>query len=281
MQRILVIDDDDELRSDVIDILKFKGFITEGAINGKLGLQAVKDFHPNLILCDVDMPDLNGYEVLDSLNQDPDFQDITFIFLTGASSMENLRKGMNLGADDYLTKPLQIDDLLKAIATRLKKNENQIHQKVKKLTPEGQTSERIRLTPRQNRIVKLVNQGTSLTEIANSLEVSLDAAEILEDIVIRLNHRLELNTQLDKPQIQEPNQENHHVIHEEKLTPRQLEILRLVANGMTTKEIAEALFISVKTVETHRGQLMERLHIHDLAGLIRYALRIGLINLED
>ncbi len=172
MQRILVIDDDDEVRSDVIDILKFKGFIAEGAINGKLGLQAVKDFHPDLILCDVDMPELDGYGVLEALNKDPELRDISFIFFTGSASMENLRKGMNFGADDYLTKPLKIDDLLKAIATRLKKNEPQIHRKVKKLTPEGKTSERIRLTPRQNRIVKLVNQGKSLTEIANSLKVS-------------------------------------------------------------------------------------------------------------
>jgi CheY-like chemotaxis protein len=81
MQRILVIDDDDEIRSDVIDILKFKGFITEGAINGKIGLQAVKDFHPDLILCDFDMPELDGYGVLEALNKDPELRDISFIRL--------------------------------------------------------------------------------------------------------------------------------------------------------------------------------------------------------
>jgi len=280
MQRILVIDDDDDLRIDVIDILKFKGFITEGAMNGKIGLQIAKTFHPDLILCDVDMPELDGYGVLEALNQDPDLKGISFIFITGSSSMSNLRQGMNLGADDYLTKPLKIDDLLKAIEVRFKKYEIQTHHKVKKLASEGTTSERIKLTPRQNQIVQLVNQGKSLTEIANKLEVSLDAAKILEDIAVRLNHRLKLDDLPDQSRILNPKQEDHHV-NDEKLTPRQREILRLVASGMTTKEIAEALFISVKTVETHRGQLMERLHIHDLAGLIRYALRIGLINLDD
>jgi len=280
MQRILVIDDDDDLRIDVIDILKFKGFITEGAMNGKIGLQIAKSFHPDLILCDVDMPELDGYGVLEALNQDPELKGISFIFITGSSSMSNLRQGMNLGADDYLTKPLQIEDLLKAIEARFKKYEIRTHHKVKKLASEGTTSERIKLTPRQNQIVQLINQGNSLIEIANKLNVSLDAAEILGDIAVRLNHRLKLDNRPNQSQILEPSQKDHHVIHDAKLTPRQREVLRLVASGLTTKEIAETLFISVKTVETHRGKIMERLDIQDLAGLIRYALRTGLINLE-
>ena len=246
------------------------------------------------LLCDVDMPELNGYQVLQALRQDPDLEDISFIFLTALSSMDNLRKGMNLGADDYLTKPLQIDALLAAIATRLQKQDQHTHHQNKKLVPQRQISERqisekMRLTPRQHRVLQLVIQGKPIHELANNLAVSLDAAELLEDIATRLNRRLSLDAQLDiraDPQIdpldlQQAQIPKDHAKHDQKLTPRQREILRLVANGMTTKEIAESLFISVKTVETHRGQLMERLNIHDLAGLIRYALRSGLIDLDD
>lgn len=149
------------------------------------------------------------------------------------------------------------------------------------------TSEKLRLTSRQHRILQLVNQGKPLNELAYELGTSRDAAELLEDIAVRLNHRLNLNYQPEEqpPDKQQPNplqkRETHNSIDNELLTPRQCEILRLVANGLTTKEIAKSLFISVKTVETHRGQVMQRLNIHDLAGLIRYALRVGLISLED
>ncbi|WP_236579461.1 response regulator transcription factor [Pseudanabaena sp. lw0831] len=147
-------------------------------------------------------------------------------------------------------------------------------------------SEKLRLTSRQRRILQVVNQSKPLNDLAYELGTSRDAAKLLEDIAVRLNHRLNLNHQQEKQQDQQqPKQpqtkEAHNSIDNELLTPRQCEVLRLVANGLTTKEIAKSLFISVKTVETHRGQVMQRLNIHDLAGLIRYALRVGLISLDD
>jgi DNA-binding NarL/FixJ family response regulator len=147
------------------------------------------------------------------------------------------------------------------------------------------SSEQLRLTRRQHRILQVVNQGKSLNELAHEFGISRDAAELLEDIAVRLNHRLNLNNQSEPQDYQQPKQlqtkKVHNSIDNELLTPRQCEILRLVANGLTTKEIAKSLFISVKTVETHRGQVMQRLNIHDLAGLIRYALRVGLISLDE
>ncbi len=293
MPRILVIEDEDEIKDSIIDILKSKGFTTAGASNGRIGLQVAEKFRPDLILCDVDMPELSGYDFLKELRQFPDFGNTPFIFLTALSSAKDFRKGMNLGADDYLTKPFQVSELLAAIAARLRKQANI---KVKTIYPtiskiqisQRQISEKLRLTKRQHKIMQLVTQNKPITELANELEVSVDAAELLEDIAIRLNHRLNFNPQLDEilseqqaSQSQTSETATATAIHEERLTPRQREILGLVANGMTTKEIAESLFISVKTVETHRGQLMDRLNIHDLAGLIRYAIRVGLISLDE
>jgi DNA-binding NarL/FixJ family response regulator len=149
-----------------------------------------------------------------------------------------------------------------------------------------QVSEKLRLTRRQHRILQLVDQGKPLNELAHELGTSRDAAKLLEDIAIRLNQRLNLNHRPEEQQDKQkpkPQQkkEAHNSIDNEILTPRQCEILRLVANGLTSKEIAKSLFISIKTVETHRGQVMQRLNIHDLAGLIRYALRVGLISLDE
>lgn len=155
---------------------------------------------------------------------------------------------------------------------------------------EGKISEKLRLTGRQHRILQVVNQGKPLNELAYELGTSRDAAKLLEDIAVRLNYRLNINPQPEKQQVQASSKqppkkpqtkEVPNSIDNELLTPRQCEILRLVANGLTTKEIAKSLFISVKTVETHRGQIMQRLNIHDLAGLIRHALRVGLISLDE
>jgi DNA-binding NarL/FixJ family response regulator len=292
MQRILVIENEDEIREMIVDALKVKGFIVAESSNGKIGLQTAQQFHPQLVLCDVDMPDMSGYTILQELRLDRELGNIPFIFLTDFLSIEEWRKGMNLGADDYLTKPPHARELVATVVLQLSKHAKIFKQNTdishisesKRYSQKKRLSEKLRLTPRQNKILQLFNQEKSIKEIADEQSISLEVATVLEDISARLNNRLNLNNQLDdqlnKPQLQQP-RSNENPIDDKRLTPRQREILKLVANGMTTKEIASSLFISVKTVETHRGQLMERLNIRDLAGLIRYAFRTGLINLYD
>lgn len=292
MQRILVIEDEDELRGIIVDILKDKGFIVAEASHGRAGLQVAQKFYPNLIICDVDIPDLNGYIVLQELRLDPEIGNIPFIFLTDFLSIDEWRKGMKLGVDDYLAKPPQARELVAAIAFQLSRyaqyaqHHTNIHNvdKKEKNFYKKRLSEKLRLTPRQHRILQLFNQGKSIKEIADERSISLDVAKVLEDISVRLNHRLNLNDQPNDQlvqQLQQPLSQENSSSDDKRLTPRQREILKLVANGMTTKEIANSLYISVKTVETHRGQLMDRLNIHDLAGLIRYAFRTGLIDLYE
>src|SRR5207237_5837316 len=89
--------------------------------NGLDGIQEAQKHLPDLVICDILMPDLDGYGVLTMLRQDPLTAIIPFIFLTGSDTKADVRKGMELGADDYLTKPATVDDLLKAIAIRLEK----------------------------------------------------------------------------------------------------------------------------------------------------------------
>jgi len=121
MKKILVIDDEERLRTNIMELLKLEGFQTYGAKDGHLGIQLAQEQLPDLILCDVTMPDKNGYEVLESLRTNPTTNAIPFIFLTARAAMSDLRKGMNLGADDYLTKPFTRSELMGVISTRLAK----------------------------------------------------------------------------------------------------------------------------------------------------------------
>ncbi len=122
MKHILVIDDESHFRDSITEVLQSVGYACHGAQNGLEGVQAARTRPTDLIICDVTMPRLDGYSVLDVLQGDPRTSLIPFIFLTGKSAPEDLRRGMSLGADDYLFKPFTPAELLDAVAQRLKKN---------------------------------------------------------------------------------------------------------------------------------------------------------------
>jgi CRP/FNR family transcriptional regulator, cyclic AMP receptor protein len=123
MKHILLIEDNDELRENTAEILELANYKVTTAANGKLGVQAMMKEKPDLIICDVMMPELDGYGVLHLINKNPDLTGIPFIFLTAKSERTDLRKGMEMGADDYITKPFTDIELLNAIESRLKKAE--------------------------------------------------------------------------------------------------------------------------------------------------------------
>lgn len=119
MKTILAIDDEPLIRASIEVILNQKGFNAITAKNGAIGLQLAKERIPDLIVCDVMMPELDGYGVLSALREDPTTAEIPFIFLTGNTDSDSQSQGMALGANDYLTKPLMQKDLLKTISTYL------------------------------------------------------------------------------------------------------------------------------------------------------------------
>lgn len=123
MKKILLIEDNLEMRENTQEILEFANFEVLTAENGKLGIQMARDHAPDLILCDIMMPEMDGYGVLYLLNKDPKTAGIPFIFLTAKADKSDRRKGMNLGADDYLTKPYDEIELLDAIESRFKRSE--------------------------------------------------------------------------------------------------------------------------------------------------------------
>lgn len=121
--KILVIEDEPKLRENICEILENEDYDVEYAENGKIGVEKVKKFNPDLIICDIMMPEMDGLEVLKQLQGAIETASIPFIFLTAKVEPENLRKGMSLGADDYLFKPFHIQDLINAVQRRLTKKE--------------------------------------------------------------------------------------------------------------------------------------------------------------
>ncbi len=131
MKRILIIEDNKDVRENMADILELAGYSIATAPDGEIGVERAREIRPDLIVCDIMMPKLDGYGVLKMLNNDEETAGTPFIFLTAKSEKTEMRKGMNLGADDYLTKPFEEHELIEAIECRIKKNEF-LHRKVRK-----------------------------------------------------------------------------------------------------------------------------------------------------
>lgn len=123
MKKILVIEDNSEIRENVSEILTLAGYDVISAENGKIGVELAAKHIPDLVLCDIMMPVLDGYGVLHLFNKDARLAAVPFIFVSAKASRDDFRKGMDMGADDYITKPFNQSELLSAIESRLKKTD--------------------------------------------------------------------------------------------------------------------------------------------------------------
>ena len=121
MKKILVIEDSKQILENTAELLELSNYVVYTAANGKIGVEQALANKPDLILCDIMMPELDGYGVLHMVQNNPELQSTPFIFLTAKTEQSDLRKGMSLGADDYISKPYDATDLLNAIENRLKK----------------------------------------------------------------------------------------------------------------------------------------------------------------
>ncbi|MFM8432781.1 MAG: response regulator transcription factor [Bacteroidota bacterium] len=210
-KRILVVDDEKMLRESICTLLDLYGYMAAGAENGLQARQLIDEFKPDLILCDVKMPQMDGYEFIHSLRQGSGGIGTPFIFMSAKVEKDDIRKGMNLGADDYLTKPFVKEDLLKAISTRM---------------------------DRYNHLKSVFKQvGES-----DGLNMKFTRDEV--------NDKLK------------------------RLTKTEKKVLRLVAEGKTSRQIAEVLFVSFKTIENHRANMADKLAISGKLSLITFAVSI-------
>ena len=121
-KKILIIEDSSDVLENTAELLELAGYEVFTAKNGKEGLEAARDKKPDLVVCDIMMPELDGYGVLRAFENIPETVGKPFIFMTAKSEKSDIRMGMDLGADDYLTKPFSGDDLIRVIGARLKKS---------------------------------------------------------------------------------------------------------------------------------------------------------------
>lgn len=174
MKTILVIEDEAATLKNLVLMLEMEGYKPLLASNGKQGITIARREVPDVILCDVSMPEMDGHGVLEALRRDEKTVSIPFIFLTAKSDKKDLRAGMNLGADDYLTKPASAEDVLAAIRTRLDRHREKEQAAMAKveLKPNFESSkplEALGLTAREAEVLLWVAQGKSNGDIATIL----------------------------------------------------------------------------------------------------------------
>lgn len=136
MKKVLLIDDDKSIRDSTTELLKIVGYNVKAAENGAKGIKLAKEFIPDIIICDIAMPILDGYSVFNELSKTPETSVIPFIFLTAKVEMNDMKYGMQLGVDDYICKPFSSNDLINSIELRLKKKDDIINSFINKKTPE-------------------------------------------------------------------------------------------------------------------------------------------------
>lgn len=167
MKRILVIEDEPPVRANILELLEAENFDAVSAENGFIGVLWALENAPDLIICDVMMPEFNGYDVLKALRGDPASAAIPFIFLTAKADKADIRYGMELGADDYLTKPFTRAELLGAIATRFAKHQ---------VVMEQYTSEHQRAEALQQKLQELQQSADTKNDFLNQFHQELRLA---------------------------------------------------------------------------------------------------------
>lgn len=207
MNKILVIEDDTNIRNNVVEILEVNGYKPKTAVDGEEAMDILKSYLPDLIISDILMPNLTGLELKEQLETSNTLKKIPFIFLSAKADLQDIREGMNLGADDYLTKPFKLADLLKTIKIRLSKQQDNKEEKT----------------------------------------ISFQDNQIDE-----LKHKLE------------------------RLTGSEKRVLSLLAQNFSSVEIGKKLFLSTKTVQNHRANMVRKLKFTGSNSLLDFAIRCTL-----
>ena len=360
--KILLIEDDQMLRESTADLLSEEGYIIYQAENGLEGIKKALECTPDLILCDIAMPNFDGYQVYQTLQENKSTSFIPFIYLTAKTEKDDIRAGMQLGADDYITKPFDYKELQAAISTRLKKyqkllNANQenlntiiendlvgvyvlkndvlafynkklikmlgytdqevqgknfyelIHQEDReKVASEIEKCEKgiikktniaFRIKKASGEYVKVETSG-GITEIQNEKAflgmlvnqqdgahnneaVNPNSLENLNRSVdVILNKKDYINGELAErlKEVFGKEQGGKSFTNPDQLTEREIEVLKHICKGMTNQQIADTLYLSRRTIDTHRSNLLEKTGSKNTAQLIMYAIKNGIIEVE-
>ena len=202
MKRILIIEDDQNIRENLAEVFLLKDYEVKTSSNGKIALGEALTSQPHLIICDIMMPEMDGYSFVETLRSVPQFAEVPVIFLTALSNQEGIRKGLNLGADDYITKPFDPEHLLEVVTKKLKRQQHvseareKIHQKLEEVKAKVENlqffnSHELR-APISNILGLLAdNQPFEIDEL---LVLLRQEAEKVDAVLTKINKQLELNS---------------------------------------------------------------------------------------
>lgn len=188
MYSILIIEDDLSILGNMELILRMEGFTVSTAENGTVGLAKLRKENYDLILCDILMPGLAGFDLLDAVKGDSACADTPFIFVTALDDRSDIRRGMAAGADDYLTKPFSADELVAAVTGRLHRLEIIRQHSTKAVFKEELASLQRLISEREREVLLMVGRGATSKDIASTLGISLRTVEV---------HRSNLMKKLD------------------------------------------------------------------------------------
>jgi DNA-binding NarL/FixJ family response regulator len=172
VKTILVIEDQPDMLANLVTILRMENYEVLTARTGREGVAVAAERSPDLVLCDVMMPEMDGHQVLEELRRHPPTAGTPFVFLTAKGEARDVRTGMNLGADDYLTKPVTATDLLAAVAARLRRADQASPGGFSVDFGSSTPLESLGLTPREAEVLLWVAQGKSNADIATILSTA-------------------------------------------------------------------------------------------------------------
>jgi len=323
MKKILIIEDDVILRENTSDFLREEGFEVITAGDGLEGIQMAMKHLPDLILCDINMPNMNGYDFYKTIQQVGSTSTIPLIFLTALSDKEDIRAGMQLGADDYITKPFDFNDLLRAINTRLGKLEKILLKNDEKFyalidnpvtgtyiyQPNkfiyfnealagifGFDQEEFKYMTFEDLITEN-DKGEAIhkiekcmKDIKNSLLIDFEAIHKTKAAVqvqmygtlITYNGTQSLIGNMIDLGIEKRALSPYDIVadNSDNLSSREIEVLEMICKGCQSTEIANTLFLSPRTIDTHRSNLLSKSGCKNMAELVMYAIRKKFIPLE-
>lgn len=323
MKKILIIEDDTVLRENTAEFISGENFEVFVAKDGLEGVQQTLQHLPDLILCDISMPNMNGYDFYKTIKQIKVTSTIPLVFFSAKTENEDIRVGMQLGADDYIIKPFDFFELLKVIKTRLAKyetikqvNDEKFHALIKHptlgmfiyqkgkfiyynetlATIFGYTKEAFATIT----FKELIEEDESQLKILKDIDLCLLDTKGVMDIAFLARHasrdviRVELFgtviTYKGLPSIVgniislEDNitatVPNAPVAIDFKLSKREVQVLELMCEGKSTLEISEHLFLSKRTIESHRANLLAKTTSKNSAELIIYAIKNRVVVLQ-